>query len=200
MACLIHPATIPAGPTPLQVFDMTAPPSPNPLPPVNDASAALPPPPAAPVVPVGALIPAISENFNGAAPYKYTLGQFNNAAATVNYPPGGADGGSVLRATVTATGGAAWHLQLTSAFVPFQAAESYSLRLRASAAAPGGVPVGVNVLFLRETTYALLGLRCAHAQRFSVAPFAPTRLLLQRVPLRCVLPGARWRPRWHQVK
>ncbi|KAI8468211.1 MAG: hypothetical protein J3K34DRAFT_523112 [Monoraphidium minutum] len=142
----------------VQVFDTTLPPSPNPLPPVNGGGGGggggtLPPPPPPAEQPAGALMPAISEDFSGAAPYNYSLAQFAGAAATASFAGGAAT------VTVTTIGTASWNLQLTSAFVPFSAAASYSLRFRASAAAPGGGPVSINVLFLREGSFALLGLR-----------------------------------------
>jgi len=158
-----------------QVFDLTLPASPNPLPPVNgaDGGAAgggggsggvgtVHPPTS------GTLIAAASEDFTAPAPFAYSLAQFEGAAATVSFATGAA------AVTVTKPGTAAWHLQLVGgAFIPLSAAGVYSARLAASASAVATI----NVLWLREGTFALLGLKS-----FSVGPTAQVLELAPQSP------------------
>jgi hypothetical protein len=110
------------------------------------AAPGAPPPP-----PAGTLLAALSEDFSQPAPYVYSLAQFLGAVASVSFASGAAV------ATVTTTGAVAWHLQLVSPFVPLPAASGpgYSARLRASAS----IPTSVNVLWLQEATFAVVGLR-----------------------------------------
>jgi hypothetical protein len=116
-----------------QVFDVT------------EAAAPAPPPP-----PPAAVAAALSENFAPPAPFAYSLGQYQGAAASVAFTSGAAV------VTVAAPGAAAWNLQLTSPFLQLGAgAPGYSARLRASASAP----TAVNVLWLREGTFAVAGLK-----------------------------------------
>ena len=174
----IEMGLVPAGTTvycdDVQVFDLILPPTPNPLPPVNGDGGAPPPtttppppppptttpPPPPPPSGTGALVAAASEDFGGAAPFKYGVAQFAGAAATASYAAGNA------RITVTTTGTQQFHLQLVGAtFVPLSAAGRYSARFLASASAT----TTISVLWLREGTFALLGL-----QQFTIGPTART--------------------------
>jgi hypothetical protein len=94
----------------IQVFDITQPSSPNPLPPVNgDAGAPpgpTPPPPPPPGATLPALIPSISSDFTAPGPFPYPLAQFAGAAATLSF----AGGNAAVR--VTTRGAAQFHLQV----------------------------------------------------------------------------------------
>ncbi|GBF91509.1 glyoxal or galactose oxidase [Raphidocelis subcapitata] len=138
----------------IQVFDLTLPPSLNTLPPVNDADGGAggggggtPPPPPPPPSGGGTLVAAASEDFS-AAPFKYSLAQFEGATATASFAGGAA------AVTVTKPGAVQWHLQLVSPWVDLAGAPAtYAARLLASASAPASV----NVLWLRQTPIGVVG-------------------------------------------
>lgn len=90
---------------------------------------------------------AATEDFS-AAPFKYSLAQFEGAAATASFAGGAA------AVTVTKPGAVQWHLQLISPWVDLAGAPAtYAARLLASASAP----TSVTVLWLRQTPIGVVG-------------------------------------------
>jgi hypothetical protein len=114
----------------------------------NSAGGVVSPPPPPPP-PSGVVVAAASEDFASAGPYKYALAQFAGAAAGASFAGGAAT------VTVNTKSTEQWHLQLVSPFIPLSASGRYSARFSARASAP----TTVNVLWLRDGTYALLGLQ-----------------------------------------
>jgi hypothetical protein len=92
-------------------------------------------------------VAAASEDFS-AAPFKYSLAQFEGATATASFAGGAA------AVSVAKPGAVQWHLQLVSPWADLAGAPAtYAARLLASASAPASV----NVLWLRQTPIGVVG-------------------------------------------